>query len=97
MAETGNVGPRTIIEGKQLGAMLIPLEAAEENSTYWWYTCKHLRPSGDCAIYETRPEMCSKYPYGHKCRYPGCTWDEAKSLPDELNEKVIKEAGLENA
>lgn len=47
-----------------------------------FFTCTHLGPDGDCGIYVTRPAMCSKYPYGKRCNYPGCTWDEARALPD---------------
>lgn len=45
----------------------------------WWYTCCHLLPSGDCAIYESRPEVCRSYPYGSPCKYPGCTWAAARA------------------
>lgn len=38
------------------------------------YTCRNYNPkSGDCRNYENRPRMCSEYPYGKKCLYPGCT------------------------
>ena len=43
-----------------------------------WYRCKHHQPNGDCGIYNRRPRMCSRYPYGAKCRYPGCTWKDAQ-------------------
>ncbi len=41
------------------------------------YTCKHLQPNNDCAIYETRPRMCSEYPYGNPCDHvgKGCTYE----------------------
>ena len=42
------------------------------------YRCAHLQESGDCGIYETRPEMCREYPYGRPCNQPDCTWDEAR-------------------
>ena len=52
------------------------------------FTCTHLGPDHNCTIYETRPSMCSKYPYGKRCNYPGCTWDEARALPEgESKEK----------
>ena len=38
------------------------------------YTCRHLQPNGDCGIYERRPQMCRKYPYGGECQYRTCTW-----------------------
>lgn len=53
----------------------------EEVGTY--YTCTHVQPNGDCGIYATRPDMCAKYPYGKRCTYPGCTWDEALALPEQ--------------
>lgn len=36
------------------------------------YTCRHLTPSGRCGIYQSRPSMCSCYPYGKSCRYQEC-------------------------
>ncbi len=38
------------------------------------YTCLHHMPCGDCAIYQQRPGMCSGFPYGDTCPYPGCTF-----------------------
>ncbi len=38
-----------------------------------FYTCRHLKPSGDCAIYASRPSMCRGFPYGHPCNYGGCS------------------------
>lgn len=43
---------------------------------YWGYRCKNQLPNGDCGIYETRPRMCSEYPYqGAPCEWAGhgCT------------------------
>lgn len=46
------------------------------------YTCKHLdRKTGDCTIYEIRPQMCREYPYSGLCNYAGCTWEERKVKP----------------
>lgn len=45
----------------------------------WWYTCRHLQPNGDCAIYARRPRMCSGFPYGARCLYRECTWDAARA------------------
>ena len=41
------------------------------------YTCKHHdKETGLCTIYDQRPAMCSEYPYGSACRYPGCCSDD---------------------
>ena len=45
------------------------------------FTCTNLGPGHDCLIYETRPAMCSRYPYGWRCAHPDCTSSEAKALP----------------
>lgn len=38
------------------------------------YTCRHFdQPSGNCTIYDDRPEMCRNYPYGRRCEDPDCT------------------------
>ena len=38
-----------------------------------YYRCKNLLANGDCGVYETRPKMCSEYPYGGTCDYKECT------------------------
>lgn len=44
-----------------------------------YYTCRNYDwESGNCGIYEQRPDMCRDYPYGGRCRYPGCTWTAAR-------------------
>lgn len=69
------------------------------------YTCKHLDDAtGNCRIYETRPEVCRKYPYGRPCGYTECTWDAARAghvnengqemTMQELAEKAAKAAEL---
>lgn len=39
----------------------------------YYYDCRHLRPNGDCAIYEHRPQMCREYPKTGRCTKAGCT------------------------
>lgn len=52
---------------------------AERSADGWYYTCdNHDRETGNCRIYGDRPRMCASYPYGRRCRYPGCTWDDAR-------------------
>ena len=55
-----------IRDGAMIIDMLIPLEDGK-------FTCRHIADNGDCSIYENRPDMCSKYPYGDRCSYQGCT------------------------
>ena len=39
------------------------------------YRCKHWDPeTGDCTIYDIRPQMCRDYPGAHGCNYAACTW-----------------------
>lgn len=50
-----------------------------------WYGCRHIQLNGDCGIYETRPEMCRKYPNGTSCGFEDCTMspEEQKKVNDE--------------
>ncbi len=58
-------------EAKRLGEMLIELGTNPEGAKV--YSCRHLLGNGDCGIYAQRPNMCSAYPYGHRCHLAGCT------------------------
>lgn len=45
-----------------------------DGRTIHHYTCKNFNKStGDCGIYEKRPQMCRDYPYDRPCHYNGCT------------------------
>lgn len=49
------------------------------------YTCRHLDAvTGDCGAYESRPGMCSEYPYGSACAIDGCTWTDATVVSAEI-------------
>lgn len=50
-----------------------PLPNGEASRGGHYYDCRHLQPSGDCAIYESRPQMCRDYPKGGQCDKAGCT------------------------
>ena len=46
------------------------------------YKCKSYDVTKDnCMSYETRPAMCSAYPYGKECHVGGCTRFALPSLP----------------
>ncbi len=54
-----------------IAPMLIPIK---ELRGEWLYTCKHLRKTGDCGIYEHRPRMCREFPGEHRpCPFPICS------------------------
>ncbi len=64
----------TIEDGAVIAEMAAPLGPGTFTDEGWWrYSCRNLTPSGDCAIYETRPRMCAAYPYGGRCIERGCT------------------------
>lgn len=69
--------PKTNIEDQEVVAdMAIPIYWVPDMDRFfsdWTYTCRHLQPNGDCAIYEQRPKMCRDYPYDEPCHHPGCT------------------------
>lgn len=70
-------------EGDTIADMIVKLPPQETNAAgdpipegdpkrdHFW-TCRNLLPSGDCGIYETRPGMCSGFPYGKPCEYKNC-------------------------
>ena len=43
------------------------------------FACKHFK-NGQCTIHETKPDVCSRYPYDKPCKVPGCTWSEVAAL-----------------
>lgn len=56
-----------------------------EHSKGAWYTCRHWNTETKlCGVYEKRPKMCQKFPYGKKCQYndkcdvPGEAWEPEK-------------------
>jgi Fe-S-cluster containining protein len=60
--------------------MLIPVPPPKGAcKDHYWYTCKHLKSDNNCGIYNTRPKMCSEYPYGAKCNYKNCTWGKVSA------------------
>ena len=49
----------------------------EGDKPYDTYTCKNFNTeSRNCMIYDSRPWMCSAYPYGGECKFEGCTMDK---------------------
>jgi Fe-S-cluster containining protein len=54
-------------------------DPARDDGKVHWYTCRNLTADGNCAIYATRPRMCSEYPYGKPCLYADCQCDAART------------------
>lgn len=79
-----------------LGRLMVPPGVTwfpQGEPPFWFYTCRNLLPSGDCGVYETRPSMCSQFPYadrGHVCPYDACT--ARFDPPVEVGEVHKKEA-----
>lgn len=61
-----------------------------------FYTCKNFdSDTGKCRAYDTRPKMCSDYPYEEHCRYEGCTSPTArlrkpKPKPEKLELRIVQ-------
>lgn len=36
------------------------------------FTCRHLLENGDCGAYESRPELCRRFPKNNSCQYDQC-------------------------
>lgn len=71
----------------QVAEMVIPLGFIENpdqilhpDHKHHAYTCKNYdKEVRSCTAYETRPKMCSDYPYGNSCNYKTCTWDAGQA------------------
>ncbi len=56
----------------------------------WWdYTCRHFdTKTGNCGIYEERPQMCRDHGTYYPCATPGCTMEGAvRDIPNKNSEK----------
>ena len=53
-----------------------------------FYTCRHLKKNGDCAIYRDRPYMCRQYPNWHECQYKGCDCAAARRARKRFKERL---------
>lgn len=62
-----------------------PINRSTTKTEGYYYTCKNYK-DGNCTVYETRPYVCSDYPYSELCRYKTCTWD-----PDDQMRTVFPE------
>ncbi len=77
----GTVFDPALDERARIAAMMtyLPAESRPELGE-WRYRCNNLLPSGDCGIYEIRPNMCRNFPYEHPCPYGAeCTSDDARA------------------
>lgn len=65
---------------QDLGTIAAMVQYRGERDEQPRYSCAHLSENGDCAIYERRPSMCARYPYGKRCAYEACTWTDARRV-----------------
>ena len=56
---------------EKIAPMVIPI-AQSRGGQEFVYTCRNLGASGDCGIYETRPQMCRDFPTAEGCHFRGC-------------------------
>lgn len=75
-------------DGATIADMVIDLgpagrgDGSEGDYKGHFYTCRHFdRETRDCRIYNSRPGMCSKYPYGKPCTYDECTMKLCEQVP----------------
>jgi Fe-S-cluster containining protein len=69
-------------EAVQVLDMLIPLGVSPtiHGEMREHFTCRHVQANGDCGIYETRPALCRRYPYGAECEHKDrCGWTAARA------------------
>ena len=59
-----------------IAPMLKPLRSDPKHSEYV-YTCKNLTSTGDCGIYQVRPQMCRDFPETDGCHFWKCTSDQS--------------------
>jgi hypothetical protein len=78
-----------------LGKLLSPIRSTRpldefNNKPGNYYSCRYLKPNGDCGAYgtEKRPNLCGSYPDGGKCHYEDCTWSagRAATYPGGVND-----------
>jgi hypothetical protein len=51
----------------------IERQIGDDEGKFWhFYTCRNF-DGHNCRIYDSRPAMCSEYPYGRACTYAACT------------------------
>lgn len=60
-----------IADVEKIAIMVIPITSSRDGSEHL-YTCKNLQTSGDCSIYESRPQMCRDFPGPEGCHFRGC-------------------------
>lgn len=76
-----------------LGQDVMPRQVrrVEPDPDRHYYSCKHWdQETGDCTIYEHRPQMCREYPYRGKCNYAACTWKSKKQKPSTPKERAAE-------
>lgn len=78
-------------EVEQIAAMVIPLRPEPGAPTRYRYRCANYdEDSGDCAIYDRRPDMCRDFPYGHACAFGDrCDWDAAREGRAVNHHKIV--------
>lgn len=55
------------------------INSHEKGSDVHRYRCKHWnQKTGDCTIYDIRPQMCRTYPGMAGCNYAACTWKKRR-------------------
>ena len=90
-------------EIRKVAAMAVYLGEHDKHGLHV-YTCRHLNViSGDCTVYEDRPDVCRDFPYGDVCMHAasGCTWDAACEgtagtrfrLPEPVDTEPVPPAG----
>jgi len=87
----GAIPPFRNAEVEQIAAMVIPVRPEPGNPYHYRYRCAHYdEDSGDCAIYDHRPDMCIDFPYGSACSFgERCEWDAARSGRAGFNHRLL--------
>lgn len=93
---SGNLHPPE--DGGTIARMVVHRgPSAHEGSLKHVYDCRHYdAAAGSCRIYDIRPDMCRRFPYGKPCEITGCTW--TNNRPDVLVTQLtrrVKTGGLE--
>lgn len=69
---------RELADGETMAASFVSLGRKTEDGRFL-YACKHF-VNGQCAIHETKPDVCKGFPYERLCIVPGCTWAKVAIL-----------------
>ncbi|MEW6055300.1 MAG: YkgJ family cysteine cluster protein [Bdellovibrionota bacterium] len=84
-----NPASSKIPDVEKIATMVVPLRSSRDGREHV-YTCKHLQKSGDCGIYESRPQMCRDFPEQASCHFWACRSSQSAYFGLPLWKRLLK-------